>query len=194
MAHTKQLEKRSKSRARKENVQKAILAAVIIAGVLPFALLGPQSLVFLKKVGLFPETQSKRSSIARARRQLIARGHIRVHDGFLEITPQGKEELERLSLQNYQVKKPRRWDGKWRVLIFDIPEARKSTRDRIRHSLLEVGFKKIQDSVWLYPYDCEEFVALLKAELRVGKDLLYMIVDALEGDHKHRAFFGLPIE
>lgn len=56
---------------------------------------------------------------------------------------------------------------------------------------MEIGFIRLQDSVWIYPYDCEDLLTLLKADLKVGKDLLYMIVDSLEGDAKIRLFFGL---
>ena len=58
----------------------------------------------------------------------------------------------------------------------------------------EVGFVCLQDSVWVYPYDCEEFMALLKAELRVGKDVLYAIVERIENDKTIRTHFKLPVE
>lgn len=56
----------------------------------------------------------------------------------------------------------------------------------------EIGFVRLQDSVWVYPYDCEDFVALLKAELKIGKDVLYAIVDTIEQDKNLRRYFNLP--
>ena len=76
-------------------------------------------------------------------------------------------------------------------MIFDIPEYRKTLRPQIRRSLQTVGFIRLQDSVWIYPYDCEDFIVLLKAELKIGKDILYMIVDELEGDTRIKEQFGL---
>lgn len=55
----------------------------------------------------------------------------------------------------------------------------------------DIGFVRLQDSVWVYPYDCEDFIALLKAELKVGKDVLYAIVDTIEFDKHIRRHFGL---
>jgi len=50
---------------------------------------------------------------------------------------------------------------------------------------------RLQDSVWIYPYNCEEFVVLLKAELGLGRDVLYLIVDRVEDDLALRIHFKL---
>ena len=54
-----------------------------------------------------------------------------------------------------------------------------------------IGFVRLQDSVWVYPYDCEDLITLLKADFRVGKDVLYLIVDSIENDKYLRAEFNL---
>ena len=76
--------------------------------------------------------------------------------------------------------------------MFDVPEKRKKIRERLRFEMEEVGFLRIQDSAWLYPYDCEEFMALLKADLHIGKDVLYAVVEEIENDKWIRKHFGLP--
>ena len=96
-----------------------------------------------------------------------------------------------LEAQEFQTNRPKRWDSRWRVLIFDIPEYRKSLRDKIRNTLRMIGFVHLQHSVWVYPYDCEDLVALLKADFKVGKDMLYMIVEELEGDYKLKSHFDI---
>ena len=96
-----------------------------------------------------------------------------------------------LGVREYQLPLHKRWDGKWRILIFDIPERRKILREKIRNTLHSVGFVRLQDSVWAYPYDCEDFVALLKADFRVGNDLLYMIVEELEGGRRLQEQFDI---
>ena len=64
-------------------------------------------------------------------------------------------------------------------------------RAKIRDTLQSIGFSRLQDSVWIYPYDCEALITLFKADLRIGKDMLYMIVDELEYDAPIRKRFGL---
>ncbi len=175
-------------REKKVNVQRAILAAVAVTGLLAVAVVAPNAAGLIAKLGRAPH---KRQSevIKRAQRTLVARGYLRYEGGFVRITPKGEKELQALELKDFQIKKPRRWDGKWRVLAFDIPERRRKTRDRIRETLKRIGFMHMQDSVWLYPHDCQELVVLLKADLHIGKAVRYMVVAELEGDRVYRDYF-----
>ena len=91
------------------------------------------------------------------------------------------------------IAKKRRWDRRWRVVIFDIPEKRKSVRVSLRRFMEEYGFVRLQNSVWIYPYDCEDLIALAKTNLRLGADVLYMIVERLERDKHLREHFVLSL-
>ena len=63
--------------------------------------------------------------------------------------------------------------------------------EQIRKTLLTIGFVRLQDSVWVYPYDCEDLITLFKADLKVGKDLLYLVADAVEYDFSLKRHFNL---
>lgn len=175
------LEEQFKRRQRSGHLQKIILQTVASAGVLGIALLAPNILVSLKKLGLIRKPSSA-SSICNARKKLIDAGLLLYESGYLKLTPKGEIKLGLLEAHSYKLKKPRRWDKKWRVLIFDISEKRKSLREKVRLTLVQIGFVRLQNSVWVYPYDCEDLVVLLKADFRVGKELLYLIVDTIEND------------
>ena len=95
------------------------------------------------------------------------------------------------SLRDKSTQKQKKWDGRWRVVLFDIPERRRGARNRLRVFMQEYGFVRLQDSVWIYPYDCEDLIALAKANFRIGVDALYMIVEQLERDKYLREHFGL---
>ncbi|MDD2657137.1 MAG: CRISPR-associated endonuclease Cas2 [Candidatus Pacebacteria bacterium] len=110
------------------------------------------------------------------------------------LTDAGKRVLELETLKDASTRKPKRWDKRWRVVIFDIPERRRSIRVRLRRFMEEYGFVRLQDSVWVYPYDCEELISLVKAKFRIGTDVLYMIVEQLERDKHLREHFDLPTE
>jgi len=70
---------------------------------------------------------------------------------YLQLTSMGKKKLNRrFSLLNLQKKK---WDKKWRIVIFDIAEVDKRIRDKLRQKLKELGFGMLQQSVWITPYD-----------------------------------------
>jgi len=185
-----QLEKRSTVSQRRAKTSQIILQCVGGAGLLAVTLVAPNVIGAMSKLGIIPKRRQG-EYVAAARRQLKRDGLIVEEKGYLRLSEKGKRKLEWLSPTMLRGK-PAAWDGKWRILIFDIPEKRRISRDAIRTRLRASGFVRAQDSVWIYPYACEDFVALLKAECRVGKDMLYLIVDTLEGDARFRKMFSLP--
>lgn len=48
------------------------------------------------------------------------------------------------------------WDGKWRVVFFDVPEAKRRVRDDLRFELKKLGFGLWQRSAWVTPFDIAE--------------------------------------
>lgn len=112
---------------------------------------------------------------------------------YARITGKGERVLQ-METERVIMTKKRKWDKRWRVVIFDIPERRKRVRDRLRRFMSSCGFVRLQDSVWIYPYDCEDLIALAKTEFRIGADALYMIVECLERDKYLREHFDLPPE
>ncbi len=184
------MEDESKKRTRKNDIKRLVLGTVAAAGLISIALVAPNVIGALGKLGFLP-SRRQREYVNASRARLLKQGLIKYEKGFVRLTEKGGGALRALELQNYAQKRPRRWDRKWRVLIFDIPEYRKGLRDKVRRTLETIGFTRLQNSVWVYPYDCEDFVTLLKADFRIGKDLLYLIVDSIEGDRNLRESFQL---
>lgn len=185
------MEKESKRRARRGEIEKIILGTVALAGVLSVALLAPNALKMFQMFGI-GKFGRRKESINAARKKLVFHGLLSyTPEGLLRITGKGKEKLRELELRDYKIKKPKRWDEKWRVLIFDIREERKVTRNKVRRTLLALGFIRLQDSVWVYPYECEDLIALLKVDFKIGKDLLYLIVDSIKNDSWLKKCFNL---
>ena len=185
------LEDASAKRQKRANIENLILQGVASVGLLAVALVAPNVVGAMGKLGLIPKRRQG-EYINDARRKLKRDGLLVERDGFLRLTQKGERELLTMSAR-MMAPKSKKWDKKWRVLIFDIPEKRRLTRDKVRWQLRRSGFVRAQDSVWIYPYPCEEFVALLKSDCRVGKDMLYLIVDSLEGDARFRKLFNLPL-
>ena len=96
---------------------------------------------------------------------------------FAGLTDKGKQELLRYRLEELVINKPLRWDKKWRVVMFDIKEFKRNDRARLRVELTSLGFVRLQNSVWVYPYECDEFITLLKTYYGFGKSLLYLVVE-----------------
>ena len=191
----RKIEKELKTRMKKENFQKVLLSGIAAVGILSVAVLAPNALQALKFFGIEPKTKWQKYNINHSIKRLKDHGLIcfetTSRGTFVRLTQKGEDKLRRFKLLGYKLTKPKKWDRKWRMLIFDIKEERKVTRDKIRFALKKIGFLRLQDSVWVYPYDCEDFVTLMKADFKIGKDLLYLIVDTIEGDTKIRNHFKL---
>ena len=186
------LESENKKRIRRSNINDALISAVAVAGILTIGALAPNVLGLIAKSKYFRQRAYQvKSSLSR----LVKAGylHLEVEDGRkrVRLTPKGEKYAALLGEGRLALKKPRRWDGKWRMLIFDISEKRRKVRTQMRSTLQALGLFRLQDSVWVYPYDCEDAITIIKADLRIGKDLLYVIADKIEYDLPLKRHFKL---
>jgi hypothetical protein len=76
----------------------------------------------------------------------------------LVLTQKGREQARRLSLLGGSIKfkKPKHWDGKWRIVLFDIPEKDRVFRNILREHLRNLKFMKLQHSVFVSPHPFEK--------------------------------------
>ena len=183
-------EQENRKRTRKNQLQTLILQTVQVAGIIGVALVAPNVIGAMSKLGLIPSPRQT-DVVQRTSLRLVKNGLMEWCDSKLRLTTKGERALRHLMLREFVAVRPRRWDKKWRVLIFDIPENRRALRIKLRITLRSIGFERLQDSVWIYPYDCEDLIALLKADFHVGDDVLYIIADSIERDASLRQHFKL---
>ena len=108
------------------------------------------------------------------------------------LTPWGRVELIKTVIRKRKDKKFE-WDGKWRGVIFDIPELSRKDRNFLRRELKWMGFVELQKSVWVVPYDIEkELKTLLKLwEMDFRGDIRFLIIDNIEKDGDLKEYFNL---
>lgn len=187
------IEKVARRKRVKRNIQGALIAAVAAAGAVTLAAAVPGIMIALGRIG----NKSKFAYRARtAAGRLVDKGLAEFfeRDGkrFIRLTPKGERAFALTRTRGSDaIRKPLWWDRRYRIVMFDIPEYRKAIRNKVREIMKSFGFLRLQDSVWVHPYDCEDLIALLKAELRIGKDLLYVIAEEIENDRWIRKHFGL---
>lgn len=108
------------------------------------------------------------------------------------LTDKGRLLIEAVHANEYRIPEPAFWDGKWRIVMFDIHERRRKARSQLRSLLSDAGFLRLQDSVWVYPYPCDEFIGLVRTHLKSGTgEMLSLVAEALESDKKLREHFRL---
>lgn len=76
--------------------------------------------------------------------------------GSFHLTKEGTEQLFNASPPLRYLHKP--WDGKWRVVGFDIEEKNRMFRDALRRFLIRFGFGMLQKSLYVSPLPFEEDV------------------------------------
>ncbi|MEX2013766.1 MAG: hypothetical protein WD896_00225 [Parcubacteria group bacterium] len=184
------LEERSRVRARRRDLQKLILETVADFGVLSVALVAPNVVKAMYKLGLIPN-QRQKEYISSSASKLVKRGLLFYDGKRYKMTPEGENLLRKWHFADFKWHRPRKWDKRWRVIIFDIPENKKKVREQVRYLFNQAGIRRLQDSVWVYPYDCEDIITLLKTDFGIGKNLLYLIVEELENDKHLREDFSL---
>lgn len=187
------IEKRNETEVRRTKMNKAIIASIQMAGLLSLAAVAPNAVGMLGKLKLLPQLRYRANT---ALTRMIQKGYVRVEKsgGMTEVrlTERGEAFAIMVMEGERKPKKSKRWDGKWRVVSYDLKKATPALRARLRELLKSFGFVLLQQSVWVYPYDCEDLIFILKRELRLGGSLLYIIADQIENDAKLRTHFSLP--
>ena len=181
-------------KTKKINVQKILLTSLAVAGLVSVAVLAPNALQMLRMFkGSNKRYQSPyyvRSVIKRLEEKGLVVFQKTKKGTFVRLTEKGEQELLRYQIKDGILKK-KKWDKKWRIIIFDIKEYKREIRGKIRKQLESFGFIKLQNSVWVYPYDCEEVMILLKADFHIGKEVLYIVAEKIENDQWLKQHFNL---
>jgi len=172
-------------------MQEAILLTIASGGRIGGDLLIKQVVDSLLGTDLSTSSPRKSEIVKTAATRLSNEGLVVFKDGRYSLTRTGEDILNDWQVSRYKIRRPRKWDKKWRVIIFDIPEKKKKIREQIREILTNAGFRRLQDSVLVYPYDCEDAIGLMKTDFGIGRNLLYMIVDQIEDDRFLRMDFDL---
>lgn len=72
------------------------------------------------------------------------------------LTKRGRDKAAKVFLKLDHGKAKKRSDGKWIMIIFDIPQRHNKARGLLRSVLVNLGYKMFQHSVWVTPYDVSE--------------------------------------
>jgi len=126
-----------------------------------------------------------RSNFHSSLNRVLKTGYIEkvIKDGkpYLCLTSKGKKRLKRnfplLKMQN------KKWDYKWRIVIFDIKEKVRYKRDILREKLVELGFGMLQQSVYISPHDfLEDIYEFLQTQNLTDQVFVFTAKHYLMGD------------
>lgn len=106
-----------------------------------------------------------KSNLNMAVHRLGRRGYIKKYKNedklVLELTDAGRDWVMKHGWDE------NKWDGMWRIVIFDIPESHKKARNALRWKLKEWGFILWQKSVWATKKPLTDHIRKLVKELAI---------------------------
>lgn len=174
---------------------KVVLAIIFVAGVLTIAAVAPNIFqIFGRKyrqVGRLEKRQFQKSLSYLKQKGFVEIVKESDDKVVMKITDKGRQKIIEYSIEELTIKKPKKWDKKWRVVIFDIPNHYKTAREALRDKLKELGFCKLQKSVWVYPYPCFEEIFFVTKFFNIGNFLELLTVEEMINDNNLLRHFQL---
>lgn len=111
---------------------------------------------------------------------------------YVKVKKGGRILILKYSLREIlNLKKKKKWQGKWFMVVFDIPEKERRKRNYLRSFLREIGFYPYNQSVYVFPYECEKEVSLIKKIVEGGEYISYIVAERLEREEQLKKYFGL---
>jgi len=92
---------------------------------------------------------------------------------YYSITPRGEKAIDEYLKP---LKSMGKWDGRWRLVIFDVPESKRGLRDRLRRELTKLGLGRLQASVWISPNDIEKDIEKLSEKFNLQGEIKFFEV------------------
>ncbi len=167
----------AQSRTKTRVVTGAVLKGLVAASGLGMVLVAPNSAILIDK---YLKKLDKRDA-ARTLQYMKYRKLITVHEqgGECEykLTTKGRDRYEKIVLDELAIPMPRSWDGKWRMIVFDIPVGLRKQHDELLRRLKLLKFLMLQQSVWVHPFGCEKEVGVLLYTLGLEKYASFLVVE-----------------
>ncbi|MBI2196383.1 hypothetical protein HYU45_02100 [Candidatus Daviesbacteria bacterium] len=107
----------------------------------------------------------------------------------IKLTQKGRTKYLRFKLEELSLK-GKSWDGKWRLVIYDISKLKKSAQENFRRVLKQINFFPLQKSVYLTPYKCTGEIEYLREYFNLSEEVLLLEVNKLENEPFYKQYFG----
>jgi len=166
--------------------QKEVIKIVGKSLILASALFAPNIVQILR-----PRNTQEKQSGTRSIKRLFDNKIIYLSGEEIRLTKKGIELLKIIDIEDITIKSDGEWDRQWHIVCYDIPEHKKKEREYFRSKLIELGFRFIQKSLWVYPYGCKEEIAIIAQNLGIAPFVAYLNTDYLPRQEKLIQIFDL---
>lgn len=178
---------------KRDEITKIILSTLFAVGMLSVAIMAPNALQIFKYFK--PKNAYERGRIKRSVTRLEQQGFIEKKEGgagnrFI-LTAKGEQRALRYKIETMKIKRQKKWDGKWRIIMFDVPEEKKMARRAINHALKKLGCIQYQKSVFITPFPCREEIDFVGKCFGVRHHMRLILADTIEGGASFKKTFQL---
>lgn len=174
-------------------VVKQILIGLAVGGFIAAVMAAPNLAQLIKLFNA--HDRNKRKTISqtanRLQKQKLVRWVKRNGEDVLEITEKGRKKVLKYKFDDIKIHPQKKWDGYFRVVIFDIPETKKRVRRAINFKLKELGMMPIQKSTFISPWECRSEIDFVGEFYFVRKHISYMLVKDIDNKDKLKKIFNL---
>jgi len=137
-----------------------------------------------------------------ARRRIIDTTALLARQGFISVgeldgekiyklNRKGKSHLESYLISKRGIPRPARWDGKWYLVTFDIPESKKTARNNLINQLKDQGFISYTKGLWIYPYNPADYISGISRQLDIESAVHLITAIKLDNEKKLKKHFAL---
>jgi DNA-binding transcriptional regulator PaaX len=176
-------------------VGQSLLVLLALAGVAAVSVVAPNIFAAVGRLGgrrRFFEKPQLQKAVAYLKKKRYVRGAGDGRYGYqLEITKEGALVMLSHSLKELRIKPMPQWDGYWRIVIFDIPNRHKWSRDTLRRQLKTMEFYPLQESVFVSRYPCDEEIKFLCTLLNITDYVRLITTREVLPDDDLKKFFSV---
>ena len=177
----------------KGEIAKGILIALLATGAFVAVLALPGLAPLLKYIDI--KDGKVRLKLGRSVKNMEERGLVKTEkrrgETYVALTNKGRMEA---AVQNFKLSRfsnYKIWDGVWRIIMFDIPETKKSARRALNKTLKDMECYPYQKSVFITPFSCDKEIDFIGNYFGVRKNISILTATKIENDSAVKKYFKL---
>lgn len=105
-------------------------------------------------------------------------------NNYIRLSDRGRVKANSYKMKGSTTLMTSSWDGKWRIILLDLPESRKTERDSLRYLLKKAGFLCLKNSAWISPYPFEYMFENIKNDLHLSNELIIIVTESVDESTK----------
>lgn len=171
---------------------KGIAKGVGLTGAVGLVIIAPNATVALDKLAKMFGKETKKGYPDYLKRSGYFKYEQKGDKFVIRLTEKGKHLIEYSDFEEFEFDEPKKWDGKWHLLMFDIPETNRKSRNTIQYKLKQLGMKQLQNSVYVHYNSTAELAKIIRQTHPAIESLIISAtVDKIDGEKQLLKAFKL---